>query len=108
VAEAPSAERFVRLRDELWQAVRDWLDTRAVAMPWDDQLRADLCAPRYFYSSDGKLKVESKDQMRARGIQSPDRADALCLSLAPGAMLAAAYGVARLGQPLKRRIKGVV
>lgn len=108
VSETASSGRFVRLRDELWQAVRDWLDTRVVSMPWDDQLRADLCAPRYGYSSDGKMKVESKDQMRARGLASPDAADALCLSHSPAALLAAAYGTIRLGKPIKRGIKGQV
>jgi phage terminase large subunit len=109
VSESPSSEgRFVRLRDELWQSVRDWFDNRTVSLPWDDQLRDDLCAPRYGFSSDGKLRVESKDQLRSRGIPSPDSADALCLSFAPAAYIAAAYGVSRLSQPLRRNIRGVL
>ena len=109
VAESPSTEgRFVRLRDELWQSVRDWFDNRACSLPWDDLLRDELCAPRYGFSSDGKLKVESKDQLRSRGLRSPDSADALALTLSPGAYLAAAYGAARFSQPLRRNIRGVV
>jgi hypothetical protein len=108
VAESASSDRFVRLRDELWQLTRDWLDSHSVSMPWDDQLRSELCAPRYGYSSDGRLKVESKDQMRARGVGSPDSADAVCLTHSPAAMLAAAYGFARRNQPLRRHLKGVV
>lgn len=109
VAESPSAGgQFVRLRDELWQATRDWFDNRTVSLPWDDVLRDDLCAPRYGFSSDGKLKIESKDQLRSRGVPSPDSGDSLCLTFAPGAYLAAAYGAARRSQPLRRNIKGVL
>jgi len=109
VAESPSNEgRFVRLRDELWQSVADWLATRTVSLPYDDVLRNDLCAPRYGFSSEGKLKVESKDQLRSRGISSPDAADALCLTFSPAAYLAAAYLSGRLSQPIRRNIRGVL
>jgi hypothetical protein len=108
VAESPSSDRFVRLRDELWHGIRDWLDSRKASMPWDDQLRAELCAPRYGFASDGKLKVESKDQLRSRGVPSPDSADGLALTLSPAAYLAAAYGAARMGKPLRRNIQGIV
>ena len=46
-------------------------------LPRDDQLRADLVAPRYAFLSDGRLQVESKNLMRSRGLASPDSADAL-------------------------------
>jgi phage terminase large subunit len=106
VAEAAGSEKFVRLRDELWQAARDWLAGNVASMPWDETLRADLCAPKYAFSSDGKLKVESKDQMRSRGVPSPDSADALCLTFSPAAYMAAAYATGRAAKPLRRNIKG--
>lgn len=109
VAESASNEgRFMRLRDELWQNVADWLATRTASLPYDDALRNDLCGPRYGFSSDGKLRVESKDQLRSRGISSPDSADALCLCFAPAAYIAAAYSAARLSQPIRRNIRGVL
>jgi phage terminase large subunit len=78
VGEAASTTgRFARLRDELWIRTREWLDTRAVRLPRDDQLRDDLVAPRYAFLSDGRLQVESKNSMRARSLASPDSADAL-------------------------------
>ena len=46
-------------------------------LPRDDQLRADLVAPRYAFLIDGRLQVESKNLMRSRGLASPDSADAL-------------------------------
>jgi hypothetical protein len=39
-------------------------------------------APRYSFLSDGRLQVESKTQMRARGLPSTDYADALCMTFA--------------------------
>jgi hypothetical protein len=53
-----------------------------VRLPRDDQLRDDLVAPRYSFLSDGRLQVESKNLMRARGLSSPDSADALNLTFA--------------------------
>lgn len=78
VAEVPSTTgRYARLRDELWVRCREWLESRSVRLPRDDQLRDDLVAPRYSFLSDGRLQVESKNLMRARGLASPDSADAL-------------------------------
>ena len=83
VAEAPSTTgRYSRLRDELWDRARDWLGGRNVRLPMHDRLRSDLVAPRYAFLSDGRMQVESKQQMRARGLPSTDFADALCLTFA--------------------------
>jgi len=41
---------------------------------------AELTAIRYSFTSSGKMKAESKDEMRKRGLKSPDLADALCLT----------------------------
>ena len=78
VAEVASTTgRYARLRDELWVRCREWLETRSVRLPRDDQLRDDLVAPRYAFLSDGRMQIESKNLMRARGLASPDSADAL-------------------------------
>ena len=37
---------------------------------------------RYGIKSDGKIKVESKDEMKKRGLPSPDVADAFVLTFA--------------------------
>jgi phage terminase large subunit len=83
-AAATSPERFMRLRDELWWKARDWFDSRAVTMPKDDALVAELVGPTYKLESSGKLKVEGKDDMKKRGIKSPNKADAFCLTFAGG------------------------
>lgn len=70
--QSSTKERFMRLRDELMWKTREWLATRRVRLPRDDQLRDDLCGPKYAHTSDGKLQVESKEKMRSRGLPSPD------------------------------------
>ena len=98
-----------KLRDELWLAAKDWLATRAVKLPKDDLLRMELVAPRYNFTSSGKLVVESKDSMRKRGQRSPDLADALCLTFAGNAaMVGGRVSAWAPGKPLRRSIRGVV
>lgn len=76
-------DRFVRLRDELWWRCREWFETRTCTMPDDPELVFQLSAPAYQFESNGKIKVEGKDQTRKRlGRKgSPDRADAFVLTL---------------------------
>lgn len=84
VSEASSmSDRFLRLRDELWWGIRDWLATREVCLPNEPDLVKELCSPTYtFTSGTQRIKVESKDEMRSRGVDSPDLADALMLTFA--------------------------
>ena len=98
-----------RLRDELWMSVKDWLETRAVKLPKDETLRHELVAPRYTFTSNGKVQVESKDGMRKRGMRSPDLADSLCLTFAGTAAMVGGRALAwRPGKSLKREIRGIV
>jgi len=70
-------------RAEMWSRSRDWLKTvGGVQIPDTDSLQADGCAPGYSYDLNQRLMLESKDQMRARGIRSPDEWDALALTFA--------------------------
>lgn len=109
VGEAPSSkERFVRLRDELSFKLKEWLATRRCRLPKDDQLRDDLCAPRFSFTSDGKLQVESKERMRARGLPSPDHFDALMLTLAEQGHMVTSEAMSGLydPNPVMSRIPG--
>ncbi len=81
---AEDETRFARRRDELWWKIREWLQGRDVKMVDDPALIADLTAPTYRILSSGKLQVESKEDMKARGINSPDLADALALTFGGG------------------------
>ena len=89
-AEAPGTKgTYANLRAELWFKVKAWLEARDVKMPKDDNLVAELVSPKYKFTSSGKLQVEAKEQMRKRGLASPDLADALCLTMANEAILMA-------------------
>ena len=92
VAESASLnQKYVRLRDELWYRCREWFETKEVHIPDDEQLIQELAAPRFTFMSTGKIKIESKDEMRKRGVGfgSPDLADAFCLTFASNAVIAA-------------------
>src|SRR6185437_1439336 len=85
VGEAASvAERFMRLRDELWFDCRDWLAQQTSKLPKDDALIAELTACKYKITSMGKVQIESKDELKKRGLPSPDLADAFILTFAGG------------------------
>jgi phage terminase large subunit len=79
---APSSENCMRLRDELWLKGRAWFQEKSCSIPQDDALIAELTAPTYTFSSTGKMVVESKADMKKRGLRSPDLADAFLLTLA--------------------------
>ncbi|MCH7557724.1 MAG: hypothetical protein IIB56_09750 [Planctomycetes bacterium] len=80
VSESASAsDRFFRLRDELWWRVREAFEHRRISIPNDSVLIAELSSIRY-KEPNGVVKIESKKELRARGLDSPNRADALCLT----------------------------
>lgn len=88
VAEAANATdksgmlRFFNLRSQLWWKFRELLDpanATGIALPPDQQLLAELCAPKWELS--GKtLKVESREDIVKRIGRSPDRATAYILA----------------------------
>lgn len=70
-------------RAEMWERSRDWLDEPGGAdIPDVDSLQADACGPGYHYDSNQRLKLESKEHMRSRGMRSPDEWDAVVLTFA--------------------------
>jgi hypothetical protein len=93
VGESPATDdgRFMRLRDELWWRAREWFTSLDCTIPRDEHLIDELVGPTYKYESTGKIRVESKDDMKKRGIKSPNRADAFCLTLAGGDLVGAVY-----------------
>lgn len=67
-------------RAEMWGAMRDWLKTASV--PNDRFLKSDLIGPKTKPDSKGTLFLESKKDMKARGLASPDAADAIAVTFA--------------------------
>ena len=108
VAESPSmGDTYTNLRAELWFKTRGWLEQRGAKIPKNEQLIAELSTIRYSFMSSGKMKAESKDEMRKRGLPSPDFADAVCLTLASDAATALGGRNSTWGKPLRRGLKGI-
>jgi phage terminase large subunit len=108
VAEAPSmGKSYINLRAELWFKMRGWLEQRGAKLPKDEQLIAELTSIRYSFASSGKMKAESKDEMRRRGLPSPDIADAVCLTLASDAITALGGATTHWAKPVRRGLKGI-
>jgi phage terminase large subunit len=91
VADAPQrdAELLLNLRAQLWWDVRRQLDPNGDDLlslarldePTYQRLRAELTAPTYRMTSSGKVQIESKEELKARGLPSPDLADAFNLAI---------------------------
>ncbi|MAF44175.1 MAG: putative terminase large subunit [Prokaryotic dsDNA virus sp.] len=86
VAESPARNphQFKRLRDELWGEMRLWLESRRGKLHdnYDNDLLGQLTTPKYKILSDGKIMIESKQDMKKRGVDSPDIADAFNMTFA--------------------------
>ena len=67
-------------RAEMWGEMRDWLKTASV--PQDRYLKNDLTGPMMKPDSKGTIFLESKKDMKARGLASPDAADAIAVTFA--------------------------
>jgi phage terminase large subunit len=67
-------------REECWWQLADWL--KRGCMPKDSQLVADLVGPTYKFTADNRLELESKKDMKKRGLPSPNRGDAAALTFA--------------------------
>lgn len=81
---APMDPKFFDRRSEMWWRMADWLK-RGGCIPDDIQMRHELTAPNFTYEATGKItkfKLESKKDMKKRGVTSPDKADALALTFA--------------------------
>lgn len=104
VAETPSnTQRFFRLRDELWFKARDWVFARDCKLPDQGVLIGELSGPRLGEMINGKIKVESKDDMRRRGLRSPDVAEAFVLTFASSSSFASRAAVYNRARPLMAR-----
>jgi hypothetical protein len=79
---SPTKPQFVNKRGEMWFDMSQWLKAGA-SIPNIPQLKIELCAPTYSYANAAnKFELESKDDLKKRGLPSPDIADALALTFA--------------------------
>ena len=75
---ADDKARFANKRSEMWSRLNDWLLQGSIVN--DPELIEQLSAPEYYYNKATKLTLESKEDMKRRGVDSPDWADALALT----------------------------
>lgn len=78
---ANADDHFVNRRSEMWTALRDWLKEGG-RLPHNELLIAELTAPTYSYDVAGRIKLERKENVKARLKRSTDLADALALTFA--------------------------
>lgn len=69
---------YFNRRAEMWDRMRKWLRSGGLIED-DPALKDDLTAPEYGFDMKNRWQLETKDDMRARGLPSPDAAD--CLSM---------------------------
>ncbi|RKD20971.1 terminase B [Ammoniphilus oxalaticus] len=89
---AEDTEHYENRGTEIWASVRDWLTENlslylqgsegTVQFPDDDELISQLTSRKYRITSKGRIMLERKEDMKKRGLDSPDRADAVALAFA--------------------------
>jgi len=71
-------EQYSSLRSECWEKMKNWLDMASI--PADEDLVTGLKGPEYGFDAKLRLQLESKEDMKSRGLASPDEADAIALT----------------------------
>ena len=76
------SREFANKRAEMWGLAKAWL--MGGCIPDDQELIDDLIGPEYHFAGKGgdQIALESKEQMKKRGLASPDDGDALALTFA--------------------------
>jgi hypothetical protein len=84
-AEPIDGKMYYNKRAEVWGLMQDWLEAGA-SIPDDPELAADLTGITFDYARQkvrhGSIILESKDDMKRRGLRSPDKGDTLAMSFA--------------------------
>lgn len=73
-------DKFMNKRAELWWNLREQFRTNVISIPDDDVLKSQLSYPQYKFDMKGRYQIEPKEEMKARGLASPDRAEAVMLA----------------------------
>lgn len=77
---AKDRERYPNLRTEMFAGLKQRFTDAEISIPNDAELISQLASITYRYASTNKIQIESKQQIRDAGRQSPDKADALALA----------------------------
>lgn len=106
-AAADPGVRYANKRAEIWGALREWLKGGCIPTDKDlPELHTQLIGPQYGFNVRNEIQLERKEDMKKRGVDSPDLADALALTFSfpviPHA-LAGREGI----QPERNRAEGI-
>ena len=93
--------RYKNRRAEMWGRMADWLRLGGV-LPRHDKLKQELCAPLFIVAEDGRIALESKNDIRKRLNLSPDVGDALALTFAEKIGPDKVYNRDEFGEPIQR------
>lgn len=85
---ASDDQRYYNLRAEIWFLMREWL-AEGGAIPDDPDLKSDLTGPTFSYDARSRIKLEKKEDMKKRGLPSPDCGDSLAVTFAAPVVKAA-------------------
>lgn len=78
-ATASDATQYFNRRAEVWGLMRDWLGAEAQIQD-DPELESDLTGPEYGFSNKQQIQLERKEDMKKRGLSSPDCGDMLAMT----------------------------
>jgi len=81
VPDPDEAKNYENMSTYLWAIIRELMTAGILCLEDDNETVAQLSSRKYHMSSRGKIMLESKDDMKKRNLDSPDRADAFALSL---------------------------
>lgn len=73
---------YLNKRAEMWGMGKQWIKAGGAIDPKDEELYQDLIGPETVPRLDGKIQLESKEDMKDRGLPSPNKGDALMLTFA--------------------------
>jgi len=73
---------YLNKRAEMWGTLKRWIKDGGAIDPRDEDLYQDLIGPETVPRLDGKIQLESKEDMKERGLPSPNKGDALALTFA--------------------------
>lgn len=76
-----AAEYYNNLTTHMWACLKELLEHKEIEFEDDADTVAQLSTRKYRIASNGKIEIEGKDEMKKRGLKSPDRGDAAALSV---------------------------
>ena len=90
--DSASDSYYFNLGSQIWGNIKELLECNLsnnlqgkqdvqIELPHDEEMIKQLSARKYHMTSKGKIQLESKEDMKKRGLGSPDTADSLSLAL---------------------------